>query len=239
MMKLSAKITIAASGLIVAGLVALAVPAFASIGQAAHSAAQGAGSIAETLEPTGAPTPEVAVTEPAAVVDTDACSERAWINAGSMRASLSGDLVDMGARDLAAGTVGLDDEGRIKTYTVAPGDALSAIGDRFCIENPLALSGLNHTHMIAPGEVLLLAPDSSVPWVDYYAPADAPGGFEQVPYQLALQAMSRAAHAGDVDAMRTIFADGLREMFPRQADADLIAQALDEGDLDVLRQMFA
>ncbi|NLP83719.1 hypothetical protein HF576_07660 [Microbacterium sp. CFH 90308] len=238
-MKLSAKITVATSVLVVAGLVALAAPAVATFGQAAHSAAEGVGSFAETLEPTAAATLELPATEPAAVVDTDPCAERAWINTGRMHASLSGDLVDMGARDLAAGTVGLDDEGRVKTYTVAPGDALLAIGDRFCIENPLAISGLNHTHMIAPGEVLLLAPDSSIPWVDYYIPPDAPGGFEQVPYQLALQAMSRAAHAGDVDAMRTIFADGLREMFPRLADADLIAQALDRGDLDVLRQMFA
>jgi hypothetical protein len=238
-MNLAAKITTAAAVIVVGGLIALAAPAFAAIGQVAQGAAKGVGDTRETPAPTAEPAPELVVTEPAPVVDSDPCAERVRINAGRMRASVTGDLVDMGAHDLAAGTVDLDDEGRIKTYTVASGDALYAIGDRFCIENPLVLSGLNHTHMIAPGEVLLLAPDSSIPWVDYYIPPDAPGGFEQIPYQLALQAMSRAAHAGDVDAMRAIFADSLAEMFPRQADADLIAHALDEGNLDVLRQMFA
>ncbi|MFC8680830.1 hypothetical protein ACFT30_04860 [Microbacterium ureisolvens] len=253
-MNRAAKITTGAAVLVVGGLVALAVPTVSAAYTEVSSWAIFQSAEAPTVEPTSEADDalgEKMIDElgdgyvyvgngTAIPKNTPAgCENPAWLHVGAMRASLSGELVDRGARELAAGTVGLDDDGRIKTYTVAPGDALYAIGDRFCIANPLALDGLNHTHMIAPGEVLLLAPDSSIPWVDYYAPVDAPGGFEQIPYQLALQAMSRAAHAGDVDAMRAIFADGLADMFPRQADADMIAQALDAGDLEVLRQMFA
>lgn len=167
------------------------------------------------------------------------CDEPRWLHIGRMSAHLSGDLVDRGARDLAAGTTGLDDAGRVVTYTVAPGDALLAIGDRFCVANAGAFADLNHTRTIQPGEVLLLDPDPSIPWVPYFGPDDAPAGFLQIPYQQAIEAMSAAAHAGDVDAMRAIFADGLSGMFPDPADADVIAQALDAGDLNVLRQMFA
>ncbi|WP_404434196.1 LysM peptidoglycan-binding domain-containing protein [Microbacterium lacus] len=156
-----------------------------------------------------------------------------------MSASLSGDLVDRGTRDLATGSVGLDEDGQIVTYTVAPGDALYAIGDRFCIANALTIATLNHTRTIQPGEVLLLHPDSSVPWVPYFNPADAPAGYQQIPYQLAIEAMGAAAAASDLDAMRAIFADDLSGLFPNPADADVIAEALDAGDLEALRQMFA
>ena len=119
-----------------------------------------------------------------------------------------------GARELAAGTASLDDEGRIETYTVAPGDALYAIGDRFCIANALTIAMLNHTRTIQPGEVLLLHPDSSIPWVPYFNPVDAPAGYQQIPYQFAVDAMSAAAHAGDLDAMRAIFANDFRDCSP-------------------------
>ncbi|WP_322411694.1 hypothetical protein [Microbacterium invictum] len=167
------------------------------------------------------------------------CDKPAWLHIGRMKASLSGDLVDRGVRDLAAGTTGLNDQGEVVTYTVAPGDAPHAIGDRFCIANPLMITMLNHTRTIQPGEVLLLRPDSSIPWIPYFNPDDAPAGYQQIPYQLAVEAMSAAAHAGDLDAMRAIFANDLAHLFPDPADADLIARALDGGDLAVLRQMFA
>ena len=166
------------------------------------------------------------------------CDAPAWLHLGRMSASLSGDLVDRGARDLAAGTAGLN-EGRVVTYTVAPGDALYAIGDRFCIANALTIATLNHTRTIQPGEVLLLHPDGSIPWIPYFNPADAPAGYQQIPYQLAIEAMSAAAAANDLDAMRTVFANDLSPLFPNPAHANLIADALDAGDLDALRQMFA
>jgi hypothetical protein len=67
----------------------------------------------------------------------------------------------------------------------------------------------------------------------------APAGYQQIPYQLAVEAMSAAAQAGDLDRMRDIFANELSGLFPDPAEAEVIAQALDAGDLDVLRQMFA
>lgn len=121
----------------------------------------------------------------------------------------------------------------------APGDALYAIGDRFCIANALTIATLNHTRTIQPGEVLLLHPDGSIPWIPYFNPADAPAGYQQIPYQLAIEAMSAAAQAGDLEAMREIFAEDLSGLFPDPAHADVIAAALDAGDLDVLFQMFA
>ena len=77
-----------------------------------------------------------------------------------------------------------------------------------------------------------------MPWVPFLNPADAPAGFEQIPYQVAIEAMGAAADAGDVEAMRAIFADGLSSMFPIPAHADVIGQALGGSDLDVMRQMF-
>jgi hypothetical protein len=123
--------------------------------------------------------------------------------------------------------------------TVAPGDALFAIGDRFCMANASTIATLNHTRTIQPGEVLLLHPDSSIPWVPYYNPVTTPAGYQQIPYQLAVEAMSAAAHAGDLERMRGIFANELSGLFPDPAEAEVIARALDAGDVDVLRQMFA
>lgn len=258
-MNLAAKITTGVAVVVVGGLVAIAVPTVSAAWVEMSSWA--------IFRPAEAPTAEAAPTEAASGEDDPigkqmidelgdgyvyvgngtaipkgspaGCEDPAWLHLGAMSASLSGDLVDRGARDLAAGTAGVDEGGRIVTYTVAPGDALFAIGERFCIANALTIATLNHTRTIQPGEVLLLHPDGSIPWVPYFNPADAPAGYQQIPYQLAVEAMSTAAHAGDVEAMRAIFADGLSGMFPSQADADLIAQALDAGDLDVLRQMFA
>ena len=253
-MNRAAKVTTGVAVIVVGGLVALAVPAVASV--------HGALSSWVIFQPTGEPTVEPASTEDDAVGEEmidelgdgyvyvgngtaipkgnpAGCEHPAWLHVGGTSASLSGDLVDRGARDLAVGTAGLDDEGRIVTYTVAPGDALYAIGDRFCIANALTIATLNHTRTIQPGEVLLLHPDSSIPWVPYYNPVTAPAGYQQIPYQLAVEAMSAAAHAGDLDRMRAIFANELSGLFPDPGEAEVIAQALDAGDLDVLRQMFA
>lgn len=241
------KITVAVSALAVAGLVALAAPpVVAATSWASERFAPASVPVAEPVdepvdEAADLPDGYVSVGEGTFIPEGGPgdCDASAWIHLGRMSASLSGDLVDQGARDLAAGTVGRDDEGRIVTYTVAPGDALYAIGDRFCIANALTIATLNHTRTIQPGEVLLLSPDRSVPWVPYFNPADAPAGYQQIPYQLAVEAMSAAAAANDLDTMRTIFADELSSLFPNPADADVIAQALAAGDLDVLHQMFA
>ena len=251
---LAGKITLGAAVLVVCGLVTLAVPAVASATGAVLSWANS--------KPTDSPEAEVVADDDAAIEkkmldelgdgyvyvgngtaipenSPAGCEEPRWLHVGGGRASINGDVIDRGVNQLARGTVGLDADGNVKTYTVEPGDALYAIGDRFCIANALTIATLNHTRTIQPGEVLLLAPDSSIPWVEYFNPRSAEGGYQQIPYQLAVEAMSAAAWAGDVDQMRDIFTNELRALYPDPAEADIIAQALDAGDLDVLRQMFA
>lgn len=62
-----------------------------------------------------------------------------------------------------------------------------------CIANALTIATLSHTRTIQLGEVLLLQPDGSVPWIPDFNPADAPACYQQNPYQLAIEAMSGAA----------------------------------------------
>lgn len=106
------------------------------------------------------------------------CESSAYILIGStgnepMHVEQTGaDLVDMGPVDFATGEVGLDDQGRPVTYTVAPGDVLTRIGERFCIYNGNALgllNGYSHGAVIQPGDVLTLNADLVTGWVDPYA----------------------------------------------------------------------
>ncbi|MGO2746390.1 hypothetical protein [Microbacterium sp.] len=241
------KIATAVSVLVVAGIVALAAPpVVAATSWAAERFAPATTPVAtpvtETEDlPADLPDGYVSVGNGTFIPagGPGDCTASAWIHVGGMSASLAGELVDQGPRDLAAGTVGLDDKGNIVTYTVAPGDAPYAISDRFCIANPLSIALLNHTRTIQPGQVLLLRPDPDVPWVPFFNPVDAPSGFQQIPYQQAIYAMGVAADADDVDAMRAIWADGLSDMFINPEHVNVIAEALDVGDLDVLRQMFS
>ena len=80
---------------------------------------------------------------------------------------LLGELTDMGASEYAAGPVGYDEHGRIETYTVQPGDALAAIGERFCIDY-ITVGTHNHRmppgKTIQPGDILVLRPDPTVTW---------------------------------------------------------------------------
>ena len=206
-----------------------------------------AGCAATTPSPRATPSQPPAASEaaepsaPPATAEPDAsgCTDSAWINLGSISASVTGTLVDRGARELAAGTVGFDEEGNIVSYTVAAGDVPNVIGERLCIANAGFLPSLNHTRTIHPDQVLRLNPDPSLPWVPYYNPADAPAGFLQIPYQSAIEAMGVAADAGDVDAMRAIWANDLSVMFTSLAHGDVIARARETGDLHVLRQLFS
>lgn len=154
----------------------------------------------QTADPSKTPS-----TTRAATVPAGDCTSLARISFGSGSARLIGNLVDRGARDLAAGTVGVDDQGNIVSYTVATGDAPLAIGERLCIENAWALAELDHTRTIHPNQELRLTPDPDVLWVPYYNPDDAPEGFQQIPYQRAIEAMGTAADAGDLDILRQMF----------------------------------
>ncbi len=249
-MKKAAAIASGVSIVVVGGLFALAAPAVSaafthvtSIGAAvpAPSPTETAASGAGETDATGLGEGYVDVGNGLMIRrnDPEGCDIPRWIHFGRMSASLNDDLIDRGPRELAAGPVGVDDDGVVMTYTVEPGDSLYAIGDRFCIANPLSIADLNHTRVIQPGDVLLLHPDGSLPWIPYFSPPDAPGGYQQIPYQRAIEAMRVAAHADDLDEMRSIFRDDLAGLFPSAGDADVIARALDAGDLAALRQMFA
>ncbi|MBO9626745.1 MAG: hypothetical protein J7484_10260 [Microbacterium sp.] len=156
-----------------------------------------------------------------------------------MNASVTGRVEDRGARPYAQGTVGVDENGAITTYTVADGDGFFMIGERLCIENALLLDTFNHSRDIYPGQVLRLTQDADVPNVPFFKPPDVSEGFLQIPYQQAIVDMRKAANAGDVARMQRIWFDTLEPMFPVQADADAISALVQAGDISVLRQMFA
>ncbi len=267
-MERKAKVTAGIAMVVVAGLAALAAPAVAStVGEASSwpvfagsdEPSQGVAVAALTaaVETVGAVPADAADPEGAATEYVDLgqgvsvpaggpgdCTATSWLSetlrdgATASVTLLGPELVDMGPQELARGTVGLDDEGRIATYTVASGDVISAIGARFCLGNGLALEHLNHTRMIHPGDVLKLRFDPSIAAIPYFAPTDAPAGFQQAPYEAAIEAMGEASAAGDVARMRSIWADKLSAMTTHKPDRVAIESALASGDLRVLRQMF-
>lgn len=240
-MNRSQKLAVMVSIVTVAGLAAIAAPAIAS---AASTVSGWALFAPESTAPTAAPsaaavdsaTPTPA---PAQVDPFDGCARPAHITMGRMEARVDGIVEDRGARPYAEGTVGVDENGAIATYTVADGDGFIMIGERLCIDNARALDMFNHSRDIYPGQVLRLSQDPGVPNVPFLNPPDVSEGFLQIPYQQAIVEMRKAANAGDVDRMRRIWADTLAPMFPVQADVDLISAFMDAGDIDALRQMFA
>ncbi len=58
------------------------------------------------------------------------------------------DLTDTGTREYAAGRVTLNADGRLASYTVAPGDAIFGIADRLCV-TPLWLDALNSVRRVS------------------------------------------------------------------------------------------
>ncbi|WP_417554298.1 LysM peptidoglycan-binding domain-containing protein [Microbacterium sp.] len=80
-------------------------------------------------------------------------------------AELSGEVSDTGVRQYAVGEPTLDAEGRILSYTVAPGDALEAIATRFCIDaNSFGTYNKVTYWAMQPGDVLVLRPDPEATW---------------------------------------------------------------------------
>ncbi|MDE0546120.1 LysM peptidoglycan-binding domain-containing protein [Microbacterium sp. C7(2022)] len=162
-MNRSQKITAAVSGAVVVGLVALAVPAVAG--------AVGVASSWQSPVPAAAPAgevepiAEVVNAEPAAADDHrdelnyPGCDDIYYPDAGYGGAPAP---VDQGPREFAAGDVVLED-GVPVSYTVAPGDAIAAIGARFCVfstglfyDNEIHLQGA-----LQPGDVLRLSRDAA------------------------------------------------------------------------------
>ena len=148
-----------------------------------------------------------------------------------------GTLKDLGAREFAQGEVTVDADGIPVTYTVEPGDVEAVVAERLCAYPTLA--SMNHRRDIHPGQVLWLTPDPDLPWVPYYSPSDAPAGFQQIPYQRAIESAGAAVDAGDVDTVRAIWNDTLKGMFTNQDTIDAVQKVVDSGDLDALRQLFS
>jgi hypothetical protein len=176
---------VAASVAVVAGLTALAAPAVAPL----LAVGEGVRNTADTLrDPAVAPSPTPTVEQVILTEDTDYttwteeelaplraeppsllinhpsrfaadCRQNSMMNRGF---TLQGaqTMVDMGPRTFAAGEVTRDAKGRLLTYTVAPGDAREAIGDRFCTDYVTILMANDIYPTIHPGDVLRLAPSS-------------------------------------------------------------------------------
>lgn len=167
-MNRSQKITVAVSGVVVVGLVILAAPAVAGVVGAATSWQSPAPAAAPTVKSVADAKP-VADAEPVAA-DVDAehaddknrdelnypgCDDIYYPDAGYDGAVAP---VDQGPREFAVGDVVLDDQGVPVSYTVAPGDAIAAIGARFCVFST-GLFYFNEIHLqgaLQVGDVLRL-----------------------------------------------------------------------------------
>lgn len=176
----AAKIAAGISVLVIAGLVAVAAPAVAT--------ATGALSEWALFSPGGEAEPASAAQADdvvAAEEDVVASEKEPLISAGNgtwfsaegpgdcatnaaihpcgahdPSARLAGELTDMGVTASASGEVGYTADGLIETYTVAPGDSLIAIGERFCVDY-VTVGAYNDrfgSKVIQPGDVLVLRP---------------------------------------------------------------------------------
>lgn len=151
-MNLAGKIATAASVLVVGGLVALAAPAVGSV----------AGELSGWVLLKPAPEPVVesdadADPTPEPITDrTHGDCALLYYPEGGISPALDAPI-DTGARQFAEGTVELVD-GIPTLYTVAPGDAIAAIGTRFCTFST-GIFYFNDVHTrgaIQPGDVLRL-----------------------------------------------------------------------------------
>ena len=193
----------------------------------------------ETPVPTAVATPVSEASSATEATDPDSCAGLSQVVSESdgLYWERRGSLRDLGAREFAQGEVIFSDDGAPVAYAVASGDVESLIAERLCAYPNLAQ--MNHVRVIHPGQVLWLTPDPAIPWVPYYAPGDAPAGFEQIPYQQAIESAGAAVDAGDVDTVRSIWNDTLKPMFANQTTIDAVQEVVDAGDLDALRQLFS
>ncbi|MCZ4069010.1 hypothetical protein O1W71_15135 [Microbacterium sp. H37-C3] len=172
------------AGLAVAGLVALAMPAVASLADSVGfdpemadvSAPEAAATESPPLDP-GAETTSPVDAEGGIAGYQDVgggvsipakgpgdCPTWAIItpyDAWNPAARLSGAMTDLGPTAYASGEVGLDDDGEIATYAVAAGDTGYGIGDRFCLDYIAMLSYNDKSFSepeLQPGDILFLRP---------------------------------------------------------------------------------
>lgn len=218
-----------------AALAALAIAVTALAGCTATSSQAAAPS--PTSTPVAKPVSEAAPTPEPIAPETCSGMSEVYGDGGGLYWERQGTLRDLGAREFARGEVTVDADGNPVTYTVEPGDVEAVVAERLCAYP--TLSSMNHRRDIHPGQVLWLTPDPDLPWVPYYGPWDAPAGFQQIPYQQAIESAGRAVDAGDVDTVRAIWNDTLKPMFTNQETIDAVQKVVDSGDLEALRQLFS
>lgn len=252
-MKRTTKITTAVVVAAVAGLVAMAAPAVITTAPAVVDVASWA-SERLTVDPSPTPTSRADTSDPVGYValgdgisvpagGPGDCTTNAFINIEgeadlTMHAKLLGELVEMGASELASGSVTLDADGEIFSYEVQPGDSLIAIGQRFCIDY-VTVGSYNHVRgnePIAPGDVLYLRPDPMLPFVDIYSPYKAEPGSSTIAYSDGVAAFSTAVATADLGAARWLWKRLEKDMSPETAA--VITRALRDEDLSLLGRMF-
>lgn len=218
-------------------LAVLALTAAALAGCAA--AAPGAVETSEASAPTAGAEPVTGATPAPQSAESETCSSMSEVygSSGGLYVERRGTLRDLGAREFARGEVTFDGDGTPLTYAVESGDVEAVIAERLCAYP--TLGSMNHVRTIQPEQVLWLTPNPDTPWVPYFNPADAPAGFQQIPYQQAIESAGRAVDAGDVDTVQAIWNDTLKGMFVNQNTIDAVQKVVDSGDLDALRQLFS
>jgi len=167
---------------VLAGMTAMAVPALASVRDASSSALGTANSFGspdvttkgdaasiatdstdystwseEDLAAARAKHPyPLVVNHPSRFVG-DCLQNSTMTASGSLRGAQA--LVDMRPSEYAKGTVTVNAEGTLATYTVAAGDAGVAIGERFCVDY-ITVFQYNDIYPVPhPGDVVLLLPE--------------------------------------------------------------------------------
>lgn len=210
---------------------ALAAAALAGCTATSPAAVQTSNDSDLTVGTEATPTPE------SNELETCSSASQVYGDGGGLYWERQGTLRDLGAREFAKGEVTVDEDGIPLTYTVEPGDVEAVIAERLCAWP--TLGEMNHVRVIQPGQVLWLTPDPNSPSVPYYSPHDAPAGFQQIPYQQAIESAGAAVDAGDVDRVRAIWNDTLKGMFLNQKTIDAVQKVVDSGDLDALRQLFS
>lgn len=169
-------IAVTICAIVIAGLVALAIPAFAVLGQTAQWTTELADGVAKSFEPASRSTAPLEEVEESAGVDLTGPE---WVHLGNVivpagggidgctgedfafieRNRLLGKLIDNGPSTYANGTV-IYNEGEIAAYVVAEGDSMWSIGERFCIPY-VHVYYLNNLHVRGgphPGQTLYLDP---------------------------------------------------------------------------------
>lgn len=179
-MNTAAKIATGASVVVVAGLIALAAPAFVGIVTAVGPAAD---RIRELTTPVAEPVTESGSSSNTTTVDVTqvtrdrtppnplqeraravGCDQFAAVGGYGRRDGVTSYVKpsprpDMGARESASGPVLFYDDGGVATYTVRPGDSGMAIGERFCVDYiTVFVANDIKGGVIHPGQVLQINP---------------------------------------------------------------------------------